>query len=136
VRASRYHRYRQLIDGGVRVTFGSDFPATGDSPFDMAPLRNIEVGHTRQPVGEPDARILGDPSQRLSIETLIRGYTLDAAYQLRMEEETGSLEVGKQADLIILDKDIFNVPAHEIHQIRVETTMLAGEVIFGEIPVN
>lgn len=136
VRADRYHRYRQLLEGGVRVTFGSDFPATGDSPFDMAPLRNIEVGHTRQPIGEPDARILGDPSERLSIEELIRGYTLDAAYQLRMEDQIGSLEVGKQADLVILDKDIFAVPAHEIHQIRIETTMLAGEVIFGEIPAN
>ncbi|MEZ5501616.1 MAG: amidohydrolase [Halioglobus sp.] len=135
-RADRYHRYRQLLDGGVRVTFGSDFPATGDSPFDMAPLRNIEVGHTRQPIGEPDARILGDPGERLSIETLVRGYTLDAAYQLRMENQVGSLEVGKQADLVILDKDIFAVPAHEIHQIRVETTMLAGEVIFGGIPAN
>lgn len=133
-RASKYHRYRLLVDSGVRVTFGSDFPATGDSPFDMAPLRNIEVGHTRQPLGQPDARILGDPNQRLSIATLIRGYTLDAAYQLRMEEDIGSLQVGKQADLIILDKNIFTVPAHEIHQIRIETTMLAGEVIFGEIP--
>jgi predicted amidohydrolase YtcJ len=135
-RASRYHRYRQLVDGGARVTFGSDFPATGDSPFDMAPLRNIEVGHTRQAIGKPDSQILGDPSERLSIETLIRGYTLDAAYQLRMEAEVGSLEVGKQADLVILDRDIFAIPAHEIHQIRIEATMLAGAVIFGEIPAN
>lgn len=136
VRASRYHRYRRLVEDGVRVTFGSDFPATGDSPFDMAPLRNIEVGHTRQPIGEPGARILGDPSERLSIETLIRGYTLEAAYQLRMEDEIGSLEVGKKADLVILDKDIFSVDAYEIHRIRVEATILAGEVIFGEAPAN
>lgn len=135
-RAARYHRYRQLLEGGVRVTFGSDFPATGDSPFDMAPLPNIEVGHTRQQIGEPDSRILGDPSERLSIETLIRGYTLDAAYQLRMEDEVGSLEIGKQADLVILDKDIFAVPAHEIHRIRVETTILAGKVIHGGLPAN
>jgi predicted amidohydrolase YtcJ len=135
-RASSYHRYRQLVDGGVRVTFGSDFPATGGSPFDMAPLRNIQVGHTRQAIGAPDSKILGDPSERLSIETLIRGYTLDAAYQLRMEDEIGSLEEGKQADLVILDKDIFAVPADQIHQIRVETTMLAGKIIFGVIPAD
>ena len=106
------------------------------SPFDMAPLRNIEVGHTRQKTGEPDSQILGDTSERPSIETLSRGYTLDTAYQLRMESDVGSLEVGKQADLVILDRDIFAVPAHDIHQVRAETTMLAGKVIHGDLPAN
>jgi predicted amidohydrolase YtcJ len=136
MRANRYHRYRQLTEAGVRVTFGSDFPATGDSPLDLAPLRNIEVGHTRQAIGDPDSPVLGDPGERLSIETLIRGYTLDAAYQLRMEDEIGSLKEGKKADLVILDSDIFSVPADEIHRIGIVTTMLAGAVVFGEIPAS
>lgn len=133
-RSKKYHRYRQLLDSGVRVTFGSDFPATGSSIFDMAPLRNIEVGHTRQPLGQPNSPILGDPSERLSLETMIRGYTLDAAYQLRMEEEVGSIEEGKQADLILLNKNIFEVPAHEIHLTEVVMTMLGGEIVHGDLP--
>lgn len=133
-RSKKYHRYRELLDGGVRVTFGSDFPATGSSFFDMAPLRNIEVGHTRQPLGQPSSPILGDVSERLSLETMIRGYTLDAAYQLRMEQEVGSIEVGKQADMVLLSNNIFEVPAHEIHLTQVVMTMLGGEIIYGALP--
>lgn len=68
-------------------------------------------------------------SERLDLETLIRGYTLDAAYQLRMEDEIGSLEAGKKADLIVLERNLFEVPTYEIHRVGVELTVLDGEIV-------
>lgn len=133
-RFDRAFRFRELVDSGVRVTFGSDFPATGGPVFAMAPLWNIEVGHTRRLPGVVDGPINGGAEARLSLEEMIRGYTLDAAYQLRMEGEVGSLEDGKQADLVVLDRNLFEVPPQEIHQVRVDATVLGGQVVFGQFP--
>jgi predicted amidohydrolase YtcJ len=62
---------------------------------------------------------------------MIRGYTLDAAYQLHMEEELGSLEVGKKADLVVLERDLFKVPAYEIHKVKVISTFVDGERVYS-----
>lgn len=65
---------------------------------------------------------------------MIRGYALDAAYQLRIEAEVGSIEEGKQADLVLLNNNIFEVPASETHLTQIVMTMLGGEIIYGELP--
>ena len=64
-----------------------------------------------------------------SFPSLIRGFTLDAAYQIRKEEELGSIEVGKLADLIVLDANPFEIDPYRIHSIGVALTMLGGEVV-------
>jgi predicted amidohydrolase YtcJ len=90
----------------------------------------MEIGHTRQNPGEPDAPVQPREAERLGVEALIRGYTIDAAYQLHMEDEIGSLEVGKLADLVVLDRNLFAVDAYEIHQAKVVMTILDGEVVY------
>lgn len=65
---------------------------------------------------------------------MIRGYALDAAYQLRIEAEVGSIEEGKQADLVLLNNNIFEVPASETYLTQIVMTMLGGEIIYGELP--
>ena len=125
----RYWRFKSLADLGVRLTFGSDFPASGAGTLGMSPIVQMEIGHTRQEAGEPEAPVQPRASERLDLETLIRGYTLDAAYQLRMEDEIGSLEAGKKADLIVLERNLFEVPTYEIHRVGVELTMLDGEIV-------
>ena len=89
----------------------------------------IEIGHTRQWVGESDAPIQPRESERLSIESLVRGYTLDAAYQLRMEDQIGSIEVGKKADLIVLENNIFEIDQYSVHSTKVLQTWFGGELI-------
>ena len=74
------------------------------------------------------------PGSRVSVEAMVRGYTVDAAYQLHMEDEIGSLEVGKRADLVVLGGNIFEVPLHEIHAARVLVTMVDGELVHGAWP--
>ena len=130
----RYWPVRSLEKGGVRLTFGSDIPATGLGVAGMNPLLNIEVGHTRQIAGEPDSPVQPRKSERLDIESLVRGYTLGPAYMLHMEDEIGSIEVGKKADFVVLDQNIFEVDAYDIHKTRVTLTVMDGDVVHEAEP--
>lgn len=129
---NRFWRFGGLKELGVRMTWGSDFPASGAGMLGMSPVVQMEIGHTRQNPGEPDAPIQPRESERLDIASLIRGYTLDAAYQLHMENEIGSLETGKKADLVVLDRNLFETDAYEIARTRVLMTILGGEVVYQQ----
>ena len=127
---NRFWRFGSLKELGVRLTWGSDFPASGAGMLGMSPIYQMEIGHTRQFAGEPDAPIQPRESERVDVATMIRGYTIDAAYQLHMEDEIGSIEVGKKADLVVLDQNLFEIDAYEIHKTAVLLTMLDGEIVF------
>ncbi|MBB6342601.1 putative amidohydrolase YtcJ [Pseudomonas fluvialis] len=70
------------------------------------------------------------PRSLPSLEAAVRAYTLDAAYTLRQEQDTGSLEPGKQADLVVLDRDIFKLPVNQIGKTKVLWTLLGGEEVY------
>jgi hypothetical protein len=127
----RFWRFNSLKKLGVRLTWGSDFPASGAGMLGMSPIVQMEIGHTRQSPGEPDAPIQPRESERLDLASLLRGYTIDAAYQLHMEDQIGSLAVGKRADLVVLDRNLFEIDPYEIHQARVLMTILDGEVVYA-----
>lgn len=129
----RYWRFKSLVDLGVRFTSGSDFPASGAGTLGISPVVQIEIGHTRQDPGNPDSPVQPRESERLSVAALVRSYTLDAAYQLHMEDEIGSIEVGKKADLVVLDQNIFEVDPYSIHKTEVVLTMMDGDVVY-ELP--
>lgn len=127
---NRFWRYKSLEDSGARLTFGSDFPASGAGTLGLSPIVQIEMGHTRQEYGEPDAPVQPRESERLSVESLVRGFTIDAAYQLHMEDQIGSIEIGKKADLVVLNQDIFEVDAYDIHRTEVVVTVMDGDVVY------
>jgi len=127
---SRFWRYNSLKDLGVRLSFGSDFPASGAGTLGLSPVMQIEIGHTRQNPGEPEAPIQPRESERLDVESLVRGFTIDAAYQMHLEDEIGSIEVGKKADLVVLDQNIFDVDAYDIHKTNVVLTMMDGDIVY------
>jgi predicted amidohydrolase YtcJ len=127
---SRYWRFMSLKELGVRLTFGSDFPASGAGTLGMSPIVQMEIGHTRQEPGDRNAPVQPLESERLDIDSLIRGYTIDAAFQLHMEDQLGSLEVGKLADLVVLDRNLFDTDPYEIHETEVVLTMMDGEVVY------
>ena len=112
-RAQRMLPMRELYDSGARVTLSSD--------WDVNPLAPLGIMQNALGLG---ARGLPD------LEAAIRAYTLDAAYTLRQERDTGSLEVGKQADLLVLDRDIFKLPPSQIGQAKVLWTLLGGEEMY------
>lgn len=127
-RQSKTFRFKSLIDQGVKVSFGSDYPATGHRQG-FNPFLNIQVGLTRQNSNDPTAPILGNAAEKLSLAELIEGYTLNAAYQLRMENDIGSLKEGKLADFIVLSDNIFTVDPYKIKDTTVVSTYLNGHVI-------
>jgi predicted amidohydrolase YtcJ len=70
------------------------------------------------------------PEERISVEQAVTAYTLGSAYARFSEDKLGTLEVGKEADLVVLSQDIFSVKPEEIGKTKVLTTMAAGRVVF------
>jgi predicted amidohydrolase YtcJ len=131
---------RSLIELGARVTFSSDDWFVGIG----SPFLGMEVGHNRQDPIEPAERadpsrdgqpsVVREPeSERLDLEQLVRGYTIDAAYPSRMEDRIGSIEVGKLADLVVIDERLFEMDRYEIHEIKPSAVMMEGELIRGRL---
>lgn len=123
--------YKHFFDEDVRVSASSDYPSC-NQPLELcAPLYGIEVGVTRQKIGSGlDGEILDSKDERLSLTQMIEAYTINGAYQLHQEDKLGSIEVGKEADMIVLDANPFEVESHYLHEIKVEKTLLRGEVVY------
>ena len=66
----------------------------------------------------------------MDLPTALAMYTINAAYQNHLEQETGSIEVGKLADLVVLQRNLFDVPADELNSVRVLRTILEGRTVF------
>ena len=133
--AARYGRPRQdlmyrpqdVLKTGGRISFGTDWPAAGYFST-YKPLDSIQLGVTRQLIGKPGAEVLPPADQKLSVEEAVHANTLGAAYQIRLDDKVGSLEVGKLADMIVLDKNILEIDPHDIHQAQVTMTMMNGQI--------
>ncbi len=117
-----------MLKSGGRISLGTDWPAAGYYST-YRPLDSIQIGVTRQLIGQPEAAVLSPADQRLSVEEAVHANTLGAAYQIRLDAQVGSVEVGKLADLIVLDKNIFDVDPHDIHSATVTLTMMNGKIV-------
>lgn len=126
-RGDKLYRPKEVLKTGGRISFGSDWPAAGYYST-YKPLEAIEVSVTRQLIGKPDAPVLSPVDQRLTVAEAVHASTMGGAYQLRMDDRVGSLEIGKLADLIVLDSNIFEVAPHAIHSARVTMTLMNGRV--------
>lgn len=109
---------------GAVVTGGSDWSVSSLNPLDA-----IEMGITHRDPARP-AMAAWHPMERVDLPTMIALYTINAAYAHRQERETGSIEVGKLADLQILDRDLFEVPVDSIHRVHVLRTLLGGVTVY------
>lgn len=112
-------------DGGT-LAYGSDWPVASANPFE-----GIEVALTRVAPGGHDAPLL--PEQAVTLEQAVKAYTLDVAYANHLDTRTGSIVAGKQADLIVVDRDIFAVPANEISKAKVLLTLFEGKPVYGDL---
>jgi predicted amidohydrolase YtcJ len=116
-------RCNSLEKAGVGFTLHSDFMVT-----DPVPLHMIEMAVTRKTWKEPEFVLA--PEETISVESAIRALTSEAAWQLYSEHEIGSLEAGKLADFVILDKDPLKVNTDTIKEIKVLETWMDGQQVY------
>lgn len=115
---------RTLKQRGARMAFGTDFPVV-----ELNPMTEIYRAVTRV---HDDGKPFGgwNPDEKITLAEALRDYTLGSAYGGFREDELGTLEKGKLADVIVLDRNLFNVSAEEMKEARVELTVMDGKVVF------
>jgi predicted amidohydrolase YtcJ len=116
-----------LAAAGARIAFGSDWPV---DPLDEWFALKVAVTRTNAP--QPDHKYAAPLSEDkgLSRREVLRAITLNGSYELHQELSTGSLEPGKLADIIVLDRNFFDIPAAQIADIKVLQTVVGGQVVY------
>lgn len=109
------NQFRRIIDSGITICGGSDPPITNPNPFQGI---HYAVNH---PV----------PSNSVSLREALEMYTIHGAYALFLEKEKGSLHEGKDADIVILDRDITQMDPRQLKDVRVDMTIKNGQVVFN-----
>lgn len=122
-RAQRLIQIRSMLDTGARVVAGSDWISES-----MNPLFGIQVAVTRRPPDGGGPAWL--PDERATLAEMIEAYTINGAWLARQEQETGSIEVGKAADLVVLEENLFEIDPMRIKDVAVLLTLLDGDPVF------
>ncbi len=113
-----------VLKTGAMMAAGSDWPVTS-----LNPIPAIQVAVTRRGPTEPEGPAW-IPDEKIDLAEVLAAYTINGAYLNHEEKETGSIETGKAADLIVLDRDLFKVLPEKIHEAKVVLTLLEGKEVF------
>jgi predicted amidohydrolase YtcJ len=108
---------------GAPLAFGSDWSVSSPDP-----LAGIQVAMTREWINGRPGPFL--PEQEIPLDVALAAYTIGAAFANGLDAETGSIEVGKLADLAVVSRDLFDLPPGQISSARVELTLVEGEPVF------
>lgn len=137
-RAWKEYPAKSLLDNGAILTSSGDHPVTPiNNPFwaiEVSVTRNLE---NAEYYGIDDITDIDDPTwilnpeERLTVLDIVKAYTINGAYQLYRENDIGSLEPGKYADMIVIDRDIFKINPLDIDKTQVLTTIFSGKVVSG-----
>jgi len=122
-RYNKLTRLGTMHDMGIRIALSADYPSAPLNPF-----AQMHAAVTRSHIGETE--ILGSERDKLTVPQAIRAYTIDAAYTVNADSYSGSLEVGKRADFIVLDRNPFEISEDDIAGTLVRNTVLDGRVVF------
>uniref|UniRef100_UPI003FF0F067 amidohydrolase n=1 Tax=Candidatus Fimenecus sp. TaxID=3022888 RepID=UPI003FF0F067 len=122
--AARSYMWRTMQDSGIVCGGGSDSPVES---FDV--LKNIQVAVTRDRL--EDKTDGWHPSEKLTISEAVRMFTANNAYLAFEEHRRGSIEIGKDADMTVLERDIFQADPHEIGEIKISKTIVAGKEVYN-----
>lgn len=131
-RADRQYPMKAFFDAGVVVASASDYPVT----WPPNPMLAIEIGVARTvPLGasgyvEPDYNTPLNPAERVSVEQMIASFTINGAYAIFLEDQIGSLEVGKKADFVVLSQNILTIDPRQIHKTQVLRTYFEGKEVY------
>ncbi len=125
-RVQRMYPIASLQRTGGRIVGGSDWYVSSLNPLDA-----IEVAVRRQNPDAEDGDIL-NADERVDLATMIAAYTINGAYIHNQDDLVGSIEVGKKADLILLDRNLFDLPAQQINEAKVLMTLFDGAVVYQQ----
>ena len=122
------YAFRSLLDQGARLTFGSDWTV---APIN--PLLGVYAAVTRRTLDDrnPHGWV---PEEKISVEEAMKSYTINNAYASFDESRKGSLETGKLADVVVLDRDIFAIPPFQIPRASVLYTIVGGKIVYRSAP--
>ena len=121
-RAKDCYNWKSMLDLGIHVSGGSDCPV---EPFDV--LDNMRAAITRKDRAGTKTYL---PEQALTVEEAVRLFTSDAAWASRDEGVRGTLELGRQGDLVVLDQDLFEIDPDTFPQVKVLETILNGNTVY------
>jgi predicted amidohydrolase YtcJ len=121
------YAWRALLDTGTIIAGGSDFPVEDANPF-----HGLYAAVTRRPLQGDDPAFY--PAQRMSRDEAVRSFTTWNAWAARQEDELGSLETGKRADLVVLSDDVFRCAEDRIKAVEPVLTMIGGEIVYRRDP--
>jgi hypothetical protein len=135
-RALRFYPIGQFTKEGCIVAYGTDFPVTPPPN----PFHELQCAITRSVFRDaPDyerfkGKVLGPESDPtldcVTLDEAIKSLTISGAYEMMMEQETGSIEVGKSADLVVLTQDMENTPVDELYDLKVALTLFKGAIVY------
>ena len=123
IRSNWNYPINSILSSGGTVVGGSDWTVSS-----LNPLHAIEVAVTRRELGNENGEALA-PGEAVELQTMLHAYTKDAAFGVFLEDEIGSIEKGKLADVIILDRNLFELQSHQIHGARVEMSIFNGQIV-------
>lgn len=123
-RVSWMYPIKSVIDSGGRVAFGSDWSVSTANPF-----MQIETAITREDAAGGEYPEF-TPHERIDMKAAITAFTMNAAFVNGQENTTGSIEVGKLADLIVIDQHLFDVAAADISDTKVLLTLFEGRPVY------
>lgn len=120
--------YPKVFDNGNKVSLSADIPS---APIEhIGPLFQIETAMTLQDPTNPESQPFPEGRRGITLTQGIKGVTIFPAWQIRMEDKIGTIEVGKYADFVVLEKNLFEVKPREIADVKVEATMMNGRFTY------
>ena len=126
-RARWMYPIKTVQDTGATIAFGSDWSVSTANPFPQ-----METAITRKSAVSDDYPVF-IPEERIDLESAIVGFTINAAFVNKQEDMTGSIEVGKLADLIVIDRNLFEIEPEDISEAKVLLTLFGGEAVYGDM---
>jgi predicted amidohydrolase YtcJ len=120
-RLERYFPHRTYLEKGIISVGNSDWFVTSGNIAQQVYGVVTRKGYTGEVIG---------PEQAISVKDALRLYTTNGAYASFEETRKGSIEPGKLADMVVLDRDILTIPEEEIKEVKVETTVVGGEIVY------
>jgi predicted amidohydrolase YtcJ len=132
-RATWQYRIGGLADRGTRLAFGSDWPVSSGDPIqEMHVAVNRVLSRTLGRPGRPECEEPFLPDEAIGIDTAIRAFTEGVAYVNHEDHLTGRLQAGMRADVVVLNQDLFAIPAADIGDTSVDLTVASGRVVHGD----